>query len=68
MSIAFRTERHEIALRLEKEIIGMELSQNPYAPQPKGRVERAIGRFLRFEFDEAEFRRLLQSIADGAKA
>lgn len=69
MNSIVHSERHKTALRLEKEIIGDPYKITPWRPQPmNGRVERAIGRFLRCEMDEQGLREALEAAKAGARS
>ena len=64
MSSILHSERHQTALRLEKEIIGDLPPGRSVKPGSKYiRAERAIGKFLRYELDEQELRETLEAIA-----
>lgn len=59
--------RRKVAARLEAEIIGHALP-NPYAPQPKGRVERAVSQYVRGSLTRKELRARLEAIKAEASA
>ncbi len=68
MSSILHSERHQTALRLEKEIIGDLPPGRSVKPGSKYiRAERAIGKFLRYELDEQELREALEAIAATAR-
>lgn len=56
--------RRKTAARLEAEIFGNTLP-TPWMPQPKSRIERAIGRYVRGNISRKELRCLLVDIKAG---
>jgi hypothetical protein len=69
MNSILKSERHQTALQLEKQIIGDPPRGSEFRQHAKQiRAERQIGRFLRYEIDEAELRQRLQAIAADAGA
>lgn len=69
MSSLLDHERHQLALRLEKEIIGDPLPGSAYRPPHSKflRAERQIGLFLRYQIDEQALREALEQIASTAR-